>query len=89
MFANFLDLFGRKPDGYDRAFVKDVVVQPRSARSRRVERLLAIGWILIALKSVAVWWACRKYAVPIHPLWVIGPTVFMGLLCTAIYWRRK
>ena len=89
MFANFFELFSRKPhERYEHAFVKDVVVQTRAPRSRRVERLLAVGWILIAVKSVLIWWVCRHYPVPVHPLWVILPTIFMGALCTVIYWRR-
>ena len=90
MFANFLELFTRKPNrDYDHAFVREVVVNERPPRSQRVERWLAIGWILIALKSALVWWACRHYAVPVHPGWVIVPTVFMAIVCTAIYWRRR
>jgi fatty acid desaturase len=90
MFANFLELFGRKPDAtYDRAFIKDVDVVRKTAPSPRLERLILISWILIAIKSGLIWWACAKYAVPISPWWVILPTVVMAGLCTAIYYARR
>jgi hypothetical protein len=90
MFANFLELFGRKPDAnYERAFIKEVDVVQKTAPNPRLERLIWISWILIAIKCLLVWWACSKYAVPINPLWVIMPTVFMAALCTGIYYARR
>jgi hypothetical protein len=90
MLPNFLQLFGRQPDDdYERAFVQDVAVREQPQRSRRVERLIYLGWLLIAAKSVLVWWACMKYHVPIHPLWIVAPTVMFGLLCTAVYFGRR
>jgi hypothetical protein len=90
MFANFFRFFGRDPDTeYERAFVKEITVREKPARSARVERLLLFGWMLIALKSAFVWWACAQYAVPIHPLWIVAPTVLFGLLATAIYFNRR
>jgi uncharacterized membrane protein len=44
--------------------------------------------VLIALKSWLVIWAVAKYHVPIHPLWVIVPTVLFALLCTLVYLLR-
>jgi hypothetical protein len=91
MFANLLQLIARRPrpDEYDRAFVKDVrVAPPREARSRRAERWIIAGWLLIAVKCTAIWWLIGTYRVPIHPLWLVGPTVLFGLLATAAYiWR--
>jgi len=90
MFANFFELFGRKPDaGYEQAFVKEVDVAPKHGRSIALERLIWIGWILIVIKCVVVWWACVKYAVPIHPMWVVAPTIMMAVLCTVIYYARR
>jgi hypothetical protein len=90
MFANFLELFGRKPDAdYERAFIKEVDVSHKTAPSPRLERLIWVSWVLIAIKSVVVWWACAKYAVPISPWWVIIPTVVMAVLCTLIYYARR
>lgn len=54
-----------------------------------MNRLLVIGWTLIAVKSVVVWWACAHYTLPFHPLWIIGPTVAFGALCTGVYLYAK
>jgi hypothetical protein len=90
MFANFLELFGRRPDAdYERAFVKEVDVAQKTAPSPRLERIIWVSWVLIAIKSGLVWWACARYAVPINPLWVIVPTVLMAALCTVIYYARR
>ncbi|CAM2945385.1 hypothetical protein [Rariglobus hedericola] len=58
------------------------------ARSQRSERWIVIGWALIAVKCTALWWLIETYHVPIHPMWLVGPTVLFGLLATALYiWR--
>lgn len=64
-------------------------MEPKTeTRSKRSERWLVIGWVMIAVKSVALWWLINTYNVPIHPLWLIIPTVMFGLLATALYiWR--
>ncbi|MET0263605.1 MAG: hypothetical protein ABW223_11945 [Rariglobus sp.] len=60
----------------------------RETRNRRSERWIVAGWLLIAVKSVAMWWLIKTYNVPIHPMWLIGPTVGFGLLATSLYiWR--
>ena len=90
MLANFLQLFGRNPDAdYDQAFIQEINVRRPRVRNPHVERILLIGWILIAFKSAFVWWACTHYAVPMHPLWIVGPTFLFGLLCTAVYYARR
>ncbi|HEY9248320.1 MAG TPA: hypothetical protein VIO38_04280 [Rariglobus sp.] len=91
MFANLLQLITGRPPAkdYDRAFVKDIrITPPRESRNRRVERWIAAGWVLITVKCAAIWWLIDVYRVPIHPLWLVGPTVLFGLLATALYiWR--
>jgi hypothetical protein len=57
-------------------------------RSRRVELVLAIGWVLVLIKSVVVHWACEHYGVPFNAWWLIGPTLVFAALCTWLYWRR-
>jgi hypothetical protein len=90
MLTNFLHFFGRNPDNeYEQAFVKEITVRQKPVRSVRVERIIFAGWLLITLKSAFIWWACAHYTVPIHPLWVIAPTVMFGLLCTAVYFGRR
>ena len=60
----------------------------REPRSPRSERWIVAGWVLIALKCVLLTWAINAYQVPIHPLWLVVPTVAFGLLATALYiWR--
>jgi len=91
MFANLLNLFTRRarPGEYDLEFVEEVRPQiPREPRSRRCERVLIVGWILIALKCAATWWVIDAYRVPVHAGWVIVPTLFAALVCTGLYLRR-
>jgi hypothetical protein len=66
-------------------FVKDIALDPSQKGSPWMRRLIIGGWILIAIKSAVVWWACRHYALPFHPLWVIAPTVAFAALCTGVY----
>lgn len=92
MFANLLQLISRRPRSgdYDLTFVAEVqVATPREPRSRRCERLLATCWVLIGLKSWAVWWLIEVYQVPISPWWIIAPTLGAAGACTGLYlWRR-
>jgi hypothetical protein len=77
------------PAETDLAFIAQLHVEhPREPRSRRSELVLGLGWALVVAKCVLVWWACRAYSVPIHPAWVIVPTLLGAVLCTALYWRR-
>jgi hypothetical protein len=64
--------------------------EERRARHRwRLEILIYVCWCLIVVKSLVVVWAINHYSVPIHPLWVIGPTVGFAFLATAVYyWLR-
>lgn len=77
------------PRAYDQAFVQSIEVEEGPMpRSRFVERILMIGWILIAIKWWVVVWAVAKYHIPIHPLWINIPTVIFGSTCTLVYWLR-
>ncbi len=90
MLTNLLQLFGRHPDNeYEKAFVKEITVRQKRARNVRMERIIFAGWLLIACKSAFIWWACAHYAVPVHPLSVIAPTIMFGLLCTVVYFGRR
>jgi hypothetical protein len=79
------------PNAYDQAFVRSVEVEEAERpmpRSRTVERILVVGWVLIAFKWWLVTWAIAQYHIPIPP-WVINvPTVIFGLICTLVYWFR-
>jgi apolipoprotein N-acyltransferase len=85
----FPNLFGRRgAKDYSAGFVRGVSVQQERARDRKFERLLAAFWLLIGLKCAAVWWIMIHYRVPIHPLWVVAPTVIFAALCTGVYYWR-
>lgn len=94
MFANLLRLItGRPSPELERhAFVEEVRVHTPERPNPRVERLIFVCWILIAIKHVLVIWAVRRYPVPFHQLWVNFPTWLLGALATGIYygvvWRR-
>ena len=95
MFANLFQLITGRPPTPDidrRAFVQEVRVQQIEPRNPKVERMILICWILIAVKHVLIIWACRSYPVPFHQLWVNFPTWLLGVLATGLYygkvWRR-
>jgi hypothetical protein len=90
MFANLLQLISRRPPpDYEDGFIASVkVVQPK-VRNRLMERLLWIGWSLIAVKTVVVFWAVRHYHIPFSPWWVVAPTVVFAALVTWVYLRRS
>jgi membrane protein YdbS with pleckstrin-like domain len=89
MFADLIRLINRRPpDDYERGFVREVSVSDRSPRNRRVERVLAICWVLIVIKSFAVVWLFGHYHIPVNPLWVIAPTFVFAALCTVVYLLR-
>jgi len=89
MFADLVRLISRRhPSEYERSFVRDVRVTDKSPRNRRVERVIAICWVLIVLKSFAVIWLFDRYHVPVNPLWVIAPTFIFAALITAVYLLR-
>lgn len=91
MFANLVQLItGRPPpvEAVQLAFVEDVHVHYPPAREPRVERLILICWFLIAVKHVLIIWACHRFPVPFHQLWVNFPTWLLGALATGIYFGR-
>ncbi|HVW21038.1 MAG TPA: hypothetical protein VHC86_07455 [Opitutaceae bacterium] len=91
MFPNLLRLITRKPPAsYDRSFVEEVrVPRERRRRNPKIDRLFAVGWILVALKTAFVIWAVPRYHIPFSAMWVVIPTLIFAALCTALYyWRR-
>jgi hypothetical protein len=90
MLPNLFNFIGRKPSSrFEDAFVDEVNPSRRLPRNFKTERLLVWMWILIMFKSAFIWWACARYAVPFHPLWIVGPSIAFAFLCTAVYgWRR-
>jgi hypothetical protein len=46
----------------------------------RVRWWMAVAWVLIVVKCILVWWSIGHWQVPIHPLWIVAPTlIFAGL----------
>lgn len=92
MFANLIQLItGRPPPpgDYDLAFVKEVTVRLKPRRNPRIERIILVGWVLIAAKCWLMTWLIDRYQVPVDPLWVVAPTVAFALLCTAVYYLGR
>jgi hypothetical protein len=89
MFADLVRLINRKPPShYEASFVRSVKVSGRSPRNPRLERLFAVCWVIILIKSYLVIWLFDHYRVPINALWVIAPTIIFATLCTAVYLLR-
>jgi uncharacterized membrane protein YgcG len=89
MFADLVRLISRRPPvDYERGFVRKVRVSERAPRNKRVERVIAICWVIILVKSFAVLWLFDRYNVPVNALWVIAPTVVFAALCTVVYLLR-
>jgi hypothetical protein len=88
MFANLIQwINGRDPDAPAHDFIEEVHTSRPVPRDPRAAKFIAVCWILIAVKHVAVIWAVHHYAVPFHPLWINAPTFLLGLLATlAYYW---
>ena len=90
MLADFFQWIVRRPaPDYERAFVADVRVRQPVHPSPRVERLILVCWVLIAIKHVAVIWAVHHYHVPFHQLWVNAPTWLLATLATVVYYLRE
>ncbi|MBP6507327.1 MAG: hypothetical protein KA257_07155 [Opitutaceae bacterium] len=89
MFTQLLQFFSRTPaQVYERGFVQEVNVTHRRPPNPRMQRFILICWLLIAIKHVAVIYACSRWPVPFHQLWINAPTFALGLLATTVYWRR-
>jgi hypothetical protein len=76
------------PVDYERGFVEEVQVIRRLPPNPRMLLFLLICWVAIAIKHVAVIYACLHWPVPFHQLWINAPTFALGLLATVVYWRR-
>jgi hypothetical protein len=88
MFPHLLALItGRPSPELERnAFIEEVRVLPREPRNPKVERLICVCWLLIAVKHVLIIWACHRYPVPFHQLWINFPTWVAGVLATGVYY---
>jgi len=90
MFTSLLQLITRRPPPeYHREFVEEVrLADYLPKRNPRVEKLILVCWVLIAIKCLVVVWLVGKYHMRFDPLWVTAPTIIFGLMCTAAYYWR-
>jgi hypothetical protein len=51
----------------------------------RVRWFMGIIWALILVKCVVLWWAMIHWSVPLHPLWIVAPTLVFAALATVIW----
>ena len=60
-------------------------LHPLAGLSRFERWFLGVAWLAIAVKCAVVWWASPHYHVPIHPMWIIGPTLFFAGWVTVLW----
>jgi hypothetical protein len=53
-----------------------------TALPRRARLCLEIGWAVIIAKCLAVPWLIARWQIPVHPGWVIVPTLIFAALIT-------
>jgi hypothetical protein len=58
---------------------------PLSGLSRFERWFLGVAWVVIVAKCIAVAWVIPHYHVPVHPLWIIGPTLFAAAFVTVLW----
>ena len=85
MFADLFHTHQPVPN-HERTFVEEAMVPSAAQPDPRVERIILICWLLIAVKHVAVIWTVHHYQVPFHQLWVNAPTWLLATVATAIYY---
>ena len=70
---------------------EDLFVEKVTVRRpwRPVDAFVIVGWSLILLKCVLASVAIHRWSMPIHDLYVWGPSVIFGAVCTWLYLRRE
>lgn len=51
----------------------------------RMRWFLGLVWILILAKCALVWWAMTHWHVPMHPAWIVVPTLLFATLATGLW----
>jgi hypothetical protein len=46
---------------------------------------ITVAWALILAKCAAIWWAIGYWQVPIHPAWLVVPTLLFAALATMLW----
>lgn len=68
------------PAGVNHVFHPDDLRHPVSMRW-----FVSLAWVVILAKCALVWWAIDHWNVPVHPAWIIGPTLGMAALATLLW----
>lgn len=51
----------------------------------RMRWFLGVAWVLILVKCTVVWWAMIHWHVPMHPAWIVLPTLLFAGLATGLW----
>lgn len=43
---------------------------------------MGAAWFLLVLKCALLWWAIEHWRLPLHPLWLVIPSLAFGVLAT-------
>jgi hypothetical protein len=46
---------------------------------------MTLAWLVIGAKCIWVWWAVAHWHLPVHPLWIVAPTLACAALATALW----
>ena len=60
-----------------------------AAGPRRLRLLLEVGWAVIIAKCLAVPWVIAHWQIPVHPGWVIVPTLLFAALITFLVLAQR
>jgi hypothetical protein len=60
-----------------------------TALPHRVRLFLEIGWAVIIAKCLAVPWLIARWQIPVHPGWVIVPTLIFAVLITLLVFAHR
>jgi hypothetical protein len=51
----------------------------------RMRWILGVAWVLVLAKCTVVWWAMTHWHVPMHPGWIVIPTLLFAALATSLW----
>lgn len=51
----------------------------------RMRWWLVVAWNLVLAKCALVWWAMLHWNVPIHPAWIVVPTLVFAVIATLVW----
>ncbi len=57
----------------------------KSPTPDRTALVITLAWVLILAKCILVTWAINRWSVPIHPGWLVWPTLAFATLATGLW----